>query len=56
MANLIVSGAAGRMGRLLVSIIVNEGTHRLAGALEAPGNPVIRRRTLNAEVGHVRRD
>jgi 4-hydroxy-tetrahydrodipicolinate reductase len=41
MANLIVSGAAGRMGRLLVSIIVNEGTHRLAGALEAPGNPVI---------------
>ena len=41
MANLIVSGAAGRMGRLLVSIIVNEGRHRLAGALEAPGNPVI---------------
>ena len=41
MANLIVSGAAGRMGRLLVSIIVSEGTHRLAGALEAPGNPVI---------------
>lgn len=41
MANLIVSGAAGRMGRLLVSIIVNEGTHQLAGALEAPGNPVI---------------
>ena len=25
MANLIVAGAAGRMGRLLVSIIVNEG-------------------------------
>jgi 4-hydroxy-tetrahydrodipicolinate reductase len=41
MANLIVSGAAGRMGRLLVSIIVGDGTHRLAGALEAPGNPVI---------------
>ena len=41
MANLIVSGAAGRMGRLLVSIIVNEGIHRLAGALEAPGNPVV---------------
>src|SRR5579859_3248445 len=41
MANLIVSGAAGRMGRMLVSIIVNGGTHRLAGALEAPGNPVI---------------
>jgi 4-hydroxy-tetrahydrodipicolinate reductase len=40
-ANLIVSGAAGRMGRLLVSIIVNEGAHVLAGALEAPGNAVI---------------
>ncbi len=41
MANLIISGAAGRMGRLLVSIIVNEGAHQLAGALEAAGNPVI---------------
>jgi 4-hydroxy-tetrahydrodipicolinate reductase len=41
MANLIVAGAAGRMGRLLVSIIINEGTHRLAGAVEASGNPVI---------------
>jgi len=41
MANVIVSGAAGRMGRLLIAIIVNEGVHRLAGALEAPGNAVI---------------
>jgi 4-hydroxy-tetrahydrodipicolinate reductase len=41
MANLIVSGAAGRMGRLLVSIIVSDGVHQLVGALEAPGNPVI---------------
>jgi 4-hydroxy-tetrahydrodipicolinate reductase len=41
MANLIVSGAAGRMGRMLVSIIVNERTHRLTGAIEAPGNPVV---------------
>ena len=41
MANLIVSGAAGRMGRMLVSIIVNERTHRLIGAIETPGNPVI---------------
>ena len=41
MANLIVSGAAGRMGRMLISIIVNERAHRLTGALEAPGNPVI---------------
>lgn len=35
MANLIVSGAAGRMGRLLVSMIAGEKRHRLAGALEA---------------------
>jgi 4-hydroxy-tetrahydrodipicolinate reductase len=35
MANLIVSGAGGRMGRLLVSIIAREKQHRLAGALEA---------------------
>jgi 4-hydroxy-tetrahydrodipicolinate reductase len=36
MANMIVSGAAGRMGRLLVSIIAQEKRHRLAEALEAP--------------------
>jgi 4-hydroxy-tetrahydrodipicolinate reductase len=41
MANLIVSGAAGRMGRLIVSIIVNEGTHHLTGAIESVGNPVL---------------
>jgi len=41
MANLIVAGAAGRMGSMLVSIIVNEGSHRLAGAIEAAGNPVL---------------
>lgn len=41
MANLIVAGAAGRMGRLIISIIVREGVNKLAGALEAPGNPVI---------------
>jgi len=35
MANLIVSGAAGRMGRLLISIIVRGGEHKLVGALEA---------------------
>ncbi|HEY6417403.1 MAG TPA: 4-hydroxy-tetrahydrodipicolinate reductase [Candidatus Binataceae bacterium] len=37
MANLIVAGAAGRMGRLLVTLIANDRTHKLAGALEAPG-------------------
>lgn len=41
MANLIVAGAAGRMGRLIVSIIVNEKVHRLAGAIESAGNPTI---------------
>jgi 4-hydroxy-tetrahydrodipicolinate reductase len=35
MANLIVSGAGGRMGRLLVSIIAREKEHKLVGALEA---------------------
>jgi 4-hydroxy-tetrahydrodipicolinate reductase len=35
MANLIVSGAGGRMGRLLVSLIVRDKQHTLAGALEA---------------------
>jgi 4-hydroxy-tetrahydrodipicolinate reductase len=35
MAKLIVSGAGGRMGRLLVSIIANEKRHQLVGALEA---------------------
>lgn len=37
MAKLIVSGAGGRMGRLLVSIILAEPAHQLAGALEAKG-------------------
>jgi 4-hydroxy-tetrahydrodipicolinate reductase len=41
MANIVVSGAAGRMGRLIISIILSEGQHRLAGALEAPGNAAI---------------
>jgi 4-hydroxy-tetrahydrodipicolinate reductase len=35
MANLIVSGAGGRMGRLLVSMIARDKLHTLAGALEA---------------------
>ena len=35
MANLIVSGAGGRMGRLLVSMIARDQQHKLAGALEA---------------------
>jgi 4-hydroxy-tetrahydrodipicolinate reductase len=35
MANLIVSGAGGRMGRLLVSMIARDQQHKLVGALEA---------------------
>lgn len=35
MAKLIVSGAAGRMGRLLVSMIAADSHHSLVGALEA---------------------
>jgi 4-hydroxy-tetrahydrodipicolinate reductase len=35
MAKLIVSGAAGRMGRLLVSMIAADSQHVLVGALEA---------------------
>jgi 4-hydroxy-tetrahydrodipicolinate reductase len=37
MPNLIVAGAAGRMGRLLVSLISQDQTHRVIGAIEARG-------------------
>ncbi len=37
MANLIVAGAAGRMGRMLIQLISHDPAHRLAGAVEAPG-------------------
>jgi len=41
MAKLIVSGAGGRMGRLILSIILAEHDHQLVGALEAKGAPVV---------------
>jgi 4-hydroxy-tetrahydrodipicolinate reductase len=41
MAKLIVAGAAGRMGRLLVSLIAQDPAHRLVGALEARGVPAV---------------
>jgi 4-hydroxy-tetrahydrodipicolinate reductase len=41
MAKLIVSGAAGRMGRLILSIILAEQNHQLVGALEAKGAPSV---------------
>ncbi len=37
MARLIVAGAAGRMGRILTSLIVQQPAHSLAGAVEAKG-------------------
>ena len=37
MARLIVAGAAGRMGRMLISLIVQQSSHTLAGAVEAAG-------------------
>ncbi len=43
MAKLIVSGAAGRMGRLLVSMIAADPQHTLVGALEADASGVIGR-------------
>ena len=41
MANLIVAGAAGRMGRLLTSLIAQDRAHRLVGAVEASGVPAL---------------
>jgi 4-hydroxy-tetrahydrodipicolinate reductase len=37
MANLIVAGAAGRMGRVLIGMIARDSAHKLSGALEAKG-------------------
>src|ERR1700693_5206043 len=41
MANLIVAGAAGRMGRLLVALGSRDPQHRIVGALEAHGNSAL---------------
>ncbi len=43
MANLIVAGAAGRMGRMLISLIAADPAHKLVGAVEAPGLPAVGR-------------
>jgi 4-hydroxy-tetrahydrodipicolinate reductase len=37
MANIIVAGAAGRMGRLLVTLVARDPAHKLVGAVEAAG-------------------
>ncbi|MBF6568089.1 MAG: 4-hydroxy-tetrahydrodipicolinate reductase [Candidatus Binataceae bacterium] len=43
MTNLIVAGAAGRMGRLLITLAAVDPAFRLAGAAEAEGSPEIGR-------------
>ncbi len=39
--NMIICGAAGRMGRLLVSLVQEHPAARLVGAVEAAGHPTI---------------
>src|SRR6266404_5524997 len=41
MANIIVAGAAGRMGRLLIALASRDPAHKIVGALEARGNSAI---------------
>ena len=40
---LVVCGAAGRMGRLLVALAREDAAVRVAGAVEAPGHPAVGR-------------
>lgn len=41
MADVVVAGAAGRMGSRLVALLQEEKDLRLVGALEAPGHPAV---------------
>ena len=41
MENIVICGAAGRMGRRLVALAVEDGGFTIAGATEAPGNPTL---------------
>ncbi len=43
MTPIVVCGAAGRMGRLLVRLVLEEPTAVLAAAVEAPGHPLLGR-------------
>jgi 4-hydroxy-tetrahydrodipicolinate reductase len=43
MADVVVAGAAGRMGNRLVALLQGESELRLVGALEAPGHPALGR-------------
>jgi 4-hydroxy-tetrahydrodipicolinate reductase len=40
---IVVCGAAGRMGKLLVQLVLEEPTATLAAAVEAPGHPAVGR-------------
>lgn len=46
--SMIVCGAAGRMGRMLIQVIAQTPAARLVGAIEAPGNP-----TLGRDAGEI---
>ena len=41
MANIIVAGAAGRMGRLLIALVSRDPARKIVGAIEAHGNSTI---------------
>ena len=41
MADVVIAGAAGRMGCRLVALVQEEQDLRLVGALEAPGHPAL---------------
>src|SRR5260370_7902625 len=41
MANIIVAGAAGRMGSLLIALTSRDPAHKIVGALEARGNSAV---------------
>jgi 4-hydroxy-tetrahydrodipicolinate reductase len=41
MASLIVVGAGGRMGRLIVALAARDAAHKIVGAIEAAGMPAV---------------
>jgi 4-hydroxy-tetrahydrodipicolinate reductase len=43
MANLVIAGAAGRMGRMLIALASAGGAHKIVGAIEAANNPALGR-------------
>ena len=43
MTKIVVCGAAGRMGRLLVQLVLEEPSAQLVGAVEVPGHPLLGR-------------